>query len=230
MAETALVIGLFVNRLRRRRAEAALAALNASLEARVMERTRELHEANEELHDAKEELESLNASLERISRTDSLTGLPNRRRAEEALHDALARFQRYGQDFVVAVADIDHFKRVNDACGHEAGDGVLREIARILAGGVRECDLAARWGGEEFLLLLPQTDIAGASALLERIRQAIAAAGLGCGTPPTSVTATIGAAEIRPGERLDDVIRRADEALYAGKAQGRNRLVLEPTG
>jgi diguanylate cyclase (GGDEF)-like protein len=230
VAETALVIGLFVNRLRRRRAEAALEALNASLEGRVMERTRELHEANEELHDAKEELESLNASLERLSRTDSLTGLANRRRAEEALHDALVRFQRYGQGFVVAVADIDHFKRVNDACGHEAGDDVLREIARIMADGVRECDLAARWGGEEFLLLLPQTDMPGASALLERIRRAIAAAGLGCGTPPAPVTATIGAAEIRPGERLDDVIRRADEALYAGKAQGRNRLVLEPTG
>lgn len=225
LAETALVIGLFVNRLRRRRAEAALAALNISLEARVMERTRELHEANEELHDAKEELESLNASLERLSRTDSLTGLPNRRRAEEALHEAMARFQRYRQGSVVAVADIDHFKRVNDACGHEAGDDVLREIARIMAGCVRECDLVARWGGEEFLILLPQTDIPGASALLERIRQAIAAAGLGCGTPSTPVTATIGAAEIRPGERLEDVIRRADEALYAGKAQGRDRVV-----
>jgi diguanylate cyclase (GGDEF)-like protein len=230
MAETALVIGLFVNRLRRRRAEAALAALNISLEARVLERTRDLHEANEELHDAKEELEHLNASLERLSRTDSLTGLANRRRAEEALHDALARFQRYGQGFVVAVADIDHFKRVNDVCGHEAGDDVLREIARIMADGVRECDLAARWGGEEFLLLLPQTDMPGASALLERIRQAIAAAGLGCRTPPAPVTATIGAAEIRPGERLDDVVRRADEALYAGKAQGRNRLVFASKG
>ncbi|EKO40540.1 MAG: diguanylate cyclase (GGDEF) domain-containing protein [Solidesulfovibrio magneticus str. Maddingley MBC34] len=225
MAETALVIGLFVNRRRRRRAEAALAALNASLEERVTARTRELHEANEELHDAKDELEALNASLERISRTDSLTGLPNRRRAEEALHDALARFQRYGQGFVVAVADIDHFKRVNDACGHGVGDGVLREIARIMAVGVRECDLVARWGGEEFLLLLPQTDIPGASVLLERIRLAIAAAVHGCVTPSAPVTATIGAAEIRPGERLDDVIRRADEALYTGKAQGRNRVV-----
>ncbi len=224
-AQTALVVGLVLNRRRRRQAEAALAALNASLEERVMARTRELHEANEALHDAKDELESLNASLEHISRTDSLTGLPNRRHAEEALHDALARFRRYGQGFVVAVADIDHFKRVNDACGHEAGDGVLREIARIMAGEMRDCDLAARWGGEEFLLLLPQTDIPGASVLLERIRQAIAAAGLGCGPPSTPVTATIGAAEIRPGDRLDDVIRRADEALYAGKAQGRNRVV-----
>ena len=224
VAETALVVGLVLNRRRRRRAEAALEALNASLEERVSERTRELHQANEALQDAKGALECLNASLEQLSRTDSLTGLPNRRHAEEFLSDALARFRRYGQGFVVAVADVDHFKRVNDACGHEAGDGVLREIARILVAGVRECDLAARWGGEEFLLVLPQADIPGATVLLERLRLAIAAAGLGCASPLAPVTATIGAAELRPGERLEDVIRRADEALYAGKDRKSTRL------
>ncbi len=224
-AQTALVVGLVVNRLRRRRAETALAALNASLEERVMARTRELHEANEELHDAKEALENLNASLERLSRTDSLTGLPNRRRAEEALHEALVRFRRYGHGFVVAMADIDHFKQINDAIGHDAGDAALRHAARAIAGSLRETDLVARWGGEEFLLLMPDTEEAGASRLLARICDCLASAAPGCAGLSAPLTATFGAAGIRPGESLEKLLRRADQALYRGKAMGRNRVV-----
>lgn len=227
VAETLLVLGLAVNRLRRRRAEAALAALNTTLEARVLERTSELHEANDELHRAKAELEALNRSLERMSRTDSLTGLPNRRHVEEALHDAMALFSRYNHGFVVAMVDIDHFKRVNDDCGHEVGDRLLCEIARIMTDCVRECDLAARWGGEEFLLLLPGTGLEGATSLLERIRRRIEAAALDCDMLSAPITATIGAAEVRSGDMIDDVIRRADAALYRGKGQGRNRVVVD---
>jgi len=232
VAETLLVLGLVINRLRRRRAEAALAALNADLEARVAARTRELHEANEQLHDAAEELEVLNQSLTQLSRTDSLTGLPNRRHAEEALQDALVRFRRYGagQGFVVVLADIDHFKRINDLYGHEAGDDLLRDVAGIMAGAVRQGDVASRWGGEEFLLLLPHTDIRGAGQFLERMREGIATAALRCGPARTSVTATFGAAEVRCGESMEDVVRRADAAMYQGKEQGRNRVVLDDAG
>lgn len=231
-AETFLILGLVVNRLRRRRAEAALLALNATLEARVMERTRELHEANAELHDAKAELEVLNHSLAQLARTDSLTGLPNRRHAEEALQEALVRFCRYraGQVFAVALADIDFFKRINDQHGHEAGDDLLREVARVMAAGVRECDLVARWGGEEFLLLLPGTDLNGAGRLLERIREGIEMSALRCGAARASVTLTIGVAVSRCGDSAEDVVRRADSAMYRGKAGGRNQVVLEEAG
>ncbi|MHC1790125.1 diguanylate cyclase domain-containing protein [Solidesulfovibrio sp.] len=226
IAETFLILGLVVNRLRRRRAELALAALNASLEGRVLERTRELHEANEQLHDATEELEALNRNLDQLSRTDSLTGLPNRRHAEEALQDALLRFYRYGagQGFVVAMVDIDFFKQVNDLQGHAMGDALLRDIARVMTAGVRHGDLVSRWGGEEFLLLLPGTDLDGAGRLLERIRASVGSAPLGCGA--AAVTVTIGASVIAPGEAVEDVVRRADAALYRGKEQGRNQVVL----
>lgn len=227
VAETFLVLGLVVNRLRRRRAEAALAALNATLETRVTQRTRELHEANDQLGEAKKELEALNHNLELLTRTDSLTGLPNRRHAEEALQDALVRFSRYGQGFVVALVDIDHFKQVNDRHGHEAGDALLRDVARVMAKGLRHCDLVARWGGEEFLLLLPGTDLDGAGQLLERIRERLETAALRCGPARASVTATIGAAVVRCGDDVEDVVRRADAAMYRGKEDGRNRVVLE---
>lgn len=227
LAEAFLIVGLIINRLRRRRAEAALLALNATLEARVLERTQELHAANEHLQEAGEELEALNRNLERLSRTDSLTGLPNRRHGEEALQDALLRFLRYGQGFAVALGDIDYFKRINDQFGHEAGDDLLRSVARIMEDGVRKCDLVARWGGEEFLLLLPGTDLAGAGRLLERIRRDIAATPLRCGAARVAVTATIGAAVAGRGDTVDDVVRRADAAMYQGKEQGRNRVVLE---
>ncbi|MYL82843.1 diguanylate cyclase [Desulfovibrio aerotolerans] len=229
VAETFLVLGLVLNRLRRRRAEAALAALNATLETRVTQRTRELHEANDQLGEAKEELEALNRNLELLSRTDSLTGLPNRRHAEEMLQDALVRFSRYGQGFAVALADIDYFKQVNDRHGHEAGDALLRDVARVMTKGVRHCDLVARWGGEEFLLLLPGTDLDGAGQLLERIRERLETASLRCGPARASVTATIGAAVVRCGDGVEDVVRRADAAMYRGKERGRNRVVLEET-
>ncbi|WP_231583767.1 GGDEF domain-containing protein [Desulfovibrio sp. TomC] len=232
LVETFLVLGLVVNRMRRRRAEAALVGLNATLEARVLERTRELHEANERLHEAKEELEALNSNLDQLSRTDSLTGLANRRHAEEALEEAVLRFGRYGagQGSAVAMVDIDFFKRVNDEYGHEAGDDLLRGLARTMATEVRACDLVSRWGGEEFLLLLPGTGLDGAGRLLERIREGVGATRFDCrrGTESVtvSVTVTIGVSAIAPGDVLDDVVRRADAALYRGKEQGRNQIVL----
>jgi diguanylate cyclase (GGDEF)-like protein len=225
VAETFLLIGLVINRLRRKRAEAALVSLNATLERRVMHRTKALHESNEELLQAKDELETLNATLNRISRTDSLTGLANRRHAEEMLLDALHRFNRYGAVFSVVMADIDFFKNINDANGHAVGDRLLRLIADDLIESSRACDMVSRWGGEEFLLLLPGVEVAGARTLAERIRRRIETARHVCCGVPVSVTVTVGLAVVHPGDAVEDVIRRADEALYRGKAAGRNRVV-----
>jgi len=225
IAETFLILGLVVNRLRRMRAESALVALNASLEARVMERTRELHESNEQLHETKEQLEALNASLERISRTDSLTGLANRRHVEALVDEQFRILSRYGTSFSVALLDVDFFKNINDVYGHEAGDGVLGQLALEMLGQARSCDTVARWGGEEFLLVLPQTGGEAAFSLVERLRRRIEAARYACGETAVSVTVTLGIATARPGDAREDVVRRADAALYQGKAAGRNRVV-----
>jgi diguanylate cyclase (GGDEF)-like protein len=123
------------------------------------------------------------------------------------------------------MADIDHFKQINDAIGHDAGDAALRHAARAIAGSLRETDLVARWGGEEFLLLMPDTEEAGASRLLARICDCLASAAPGCAGLSAPLTATFGAAGIRPGESLEKLLRRADQALYRGKAMGRNRVV-----
>jgi diguanylate cyclase (GGDEF)-like protein len=222
--EAVLIFGLVVNRLRRQKAEAALMALNMSLEDRVLERTRELHTSNEALGQAKAELEAVNAQLETMSRTDSLTGLANRRRGEESLGDRHRDFTRYGTVYSLAMLDVDHFKRVNDIHGHEAGDSLLRQLAADLAGGIRESDLAVRWGGEEFLLLLPVTDAAAAGTFVERIRANIAARRYVCRDVELTVTLTGGVSTVRKGDVPEDVLRRADDALYKGKADGRNRV------
>ena len=129
----------------------------------------------------------------------------------------------------MAMVDIDHFKQVNDVYGHEAGDALLRGLSQAMTECVRECDMLSRWGGEEFLLLLPGTDPDGAGRLLERIRETVGATLFDCRTGAesvaVSVTVTIGVSVIAPGDALDDVVRRADAALYRGKEQGRNQVV-----
>lgn len=224
VAETFLILGLVLNRLRRKRAEAALVALNVTLEQRVLERTRALHESNEALHEAKDELEGLNRQLEQLSRTDSLTGLPNRRQAEAFAAACHREFERTGQVYTVAMLDIDFFKRVNDRHGHEAGDFLLTRLGREMAALVRSGDMAARWGGEEFLLVLPGVDAAAAGTLLSRVRAGIAAAGFDWRGLKLSATATIGFAAVTPGETLSALLRRADAALYRGKQAGRDRV------
>jgi len=188
-----------------------LLRLNAELEKQVAERTRELHEKN--------------LQLERLAVTDRLTGLCNRHRLDEALAQELARSQRYGEVFSVLLLDVDHFKAVNDSHGHQAGDRVLVELATLLSRQTREADLAGRWGGEEFLVVCPGTDAAGAVAMAEKLRECIAAhvfTGLG------HQTASIGVASYRHGDSVESVLARADAALYSAKGAGRNRVELAP--
>lgn len=154
--------------------------------------------------------------------TDPLTGIANRRRLDDELDRLVALSHRYGQPLSVILTDLDLFKQVNDHYGHEVGDQVLIETVRRLAATVRDADLLGRWGGEEFLLLAPNTDHAAANALAERCRQAIAKAPM----PTTgAVTASVGVATHAPDDDPRSLIRRADLALYTAKAEGRDRVV-----
>ena len=223
--EAALIVGLAVNRAKRKRVELELVGLNASLEDMVASRTRQLQEANAELEQAKRTLEDLNTRLEMASRTDSLTGLFNRRHLEESAPQEHARYVRTGKPFSIVLCDIDFFKNVNDLHGHDAGDNLLRMIGQDMSQAVRPYDILVRWGGEEFLLFLPSTDSGVASAIAERIRLDIGERDYIYEDHSLGLSATLGVATVRDGESVADVIRRADEALYEGKRTGRNRVV-----
>ena len=165
----------------------------------------------------------LHRILERQALVDALTGLANRRAAEQALAIELARAVRFGSPLSIVFADLDHFKRVNDTFGHPTGDLVLRELASVLTATVREIDHATRWGGEEFCLILPGTDLAGAARLAERVRAALAERTiLTTEGMPLHVTASFGVAGSPPLASVEELIASADAALYDAKARGRN--------
>lgn len=164
--------------------------------------------------------------LERLAFTDPVTGLLNRRRMGELLQAELSRVSRYGRGSSLLMLDLDRFKLVNDAFGHAAGDAALCHVAGICASTLRASDHMARWGGEEFLALLPETGLAGANHLAERLRREVAARPASHDGSTIPLTVSIGMAEISPADRtVDAIIARADDALYAAKRAGRN-LVL----
>jgi two-component system cell cycle response regulator len=167
----------------------------------------------------------LHRIVERQALIDGLTGLANRRQCEETLADELARIERFGGSLAVVVADLDWFKDVNDRYGHPAGDTVLREFAALLQETVRDVDLAGRWGGEEFLLILPGTDLAGGAQVAERIRVGLARRIVlaGDGTP-LPVTASFGVAATPPARTGSELFAAADGALYEAKRAGKNRV------
>ena len=167
----------------------------------------------------------LHRIVERQALVDGLTGVANRRRCAEALSAEVARAARHGSPLALVLADLDDFKAVNDAHGHAAGDLVLREFADVLRSTLRESDLAGRWGGEEFLLLLPGTDGAGATQLADRVRIAFTERPmLGPDGAALAVTCSFGVAQHRPGEDEEELFAAADRALYRAKRQGKNRV------
>jgi diguanylate cyclase (GGDEF)-like protein len=174
------------------------------------------------------ELREKNEILARLSTTDSLTGLRNRRYVDEFLTVEFLRARRYGNALAVVMADLDHFKRVNDTHGHPAGDAVLCHVGALLRSMLRMTDVAARYGGEEFVLVLPQNELEGAGVLAERWRAVVEA------TPTRlpdgqliEVTLSAGVAAIaRTDSTPEDLVAAADEALYRAKEGGRNRVEL----
>jgi diguanylate cyclase (GGDEF)-like protein len=166
---------------------------------------------------------------QRLASVDGLTGLANRRAFTAAVQRELALSSRYGHDLSVVLFDVDHFKSINDKLGHGTGDVVLSALGSNLRKQVRTCDLSARWGGEEFVVALPSTDLAGALCFAERLRASIEALVVahsdGSRVP---VTASLGCATHAHGDSLDSLLERADHAMYAAKTGGRNRVMSEP--
>lgn len=169
------------------------------------------------------------ASFQRLASTDALTGLTNRRRFLEVAARELARARRYDTPLALVIADLDHFKEVNDHHGHLVGDQALAHAARVLAGAVRDVDVISRHGGEEFAILLPMTDAAGAAEVAERCCRRLADTLLIVpGAGPIQVTASLGVAAGSGKEiaSIDELLQRADAALYRAKAGGRDRVEL----
>jgi diguanylate cyclase (GGDEF)-like protein len=161
-----------------------------------------------------------------IAQTDPLTGLLNRRRMEERLHEEAARFRARGTNFAVIIADVDRFKAINDEHGHDAGDRVLVGVASVFEHAVRTGDAVARWGGEEFLLLLPGTEVRAAEDVALRLRAASEQRLGELGGLPRALTLTFGVASFAADPSVETCLKAADEALYRGKAEGRNRVVV----
>ena len=171
----------------------------------------------------------LHRIVERQALVDGLTGLANRRQCEETLASELARLERFGGPLAVVVTDLDWFKDVNDRYGHPSGDAVLRDFAALLQESVRDVDLASRWGGEEFVLILPGTDLEGGAQVAERIRVALTGRTvLSADGAPIPVTASFGVAATPPATTAAELFSAADTALYEAKRNGKNRVETVP--
>jgi diguanylate cyclase (GGDEF)-like protein len=167
----------------------------------------------------------LHRIVERQARIDGLTGLANRRACEDQLAVELARAERFGGPLAIVITDLDDFKEINDRFGHPAGDVVLREFASTLEDGIRDVDLAARWGGEEFVLLLPGTDLDGAAHVADRVRHALESRlVLAADGQPIPVTASFGVAAYPEASSSHALLAAADGALYEAKRAGKNRV------
>jgi diguanylate cyclase (GGDEF)-like protein len=177
----------------------------------------------ERLANDQSSLKDLNAALREASTHDALTGIPNRLLVEERCRQEDARSGRSGSTYSLAVLDVDHFKRFNDNYGHDVGDMVLKALGETLRFSLRQGDLCARWGGEEFLALLPDTTLSEAEQVVNRLVGKIRRQRIELADQELAVTASIGLAEHLPGETYEQTFRRADQALLEAKQQGRDR-------
>lgn len=183
---------------------------------------RRLHLANLKLQRAEEQLTRQNRQLERLSITDKLTGIYNRMKLEAELDEQLAHAERYQRPLTIVLFDLDNFKRVNDNHGHHAGDNVLRVFAELVRESVRKTDVFGRWGGEEFLLICPESDLTVSTELAERIRERIALHEFEAGF---SQTVSAGVAQYHSGQSMAEWVALCDKRLYQAKEDGRNRVV-----
>ncbi len=190
-----------------------------NLEKKVEERTIDLEKKNKKLKEIQKE-------LAKAAKTDPLTGLFNRRAMYNKIDFEIIRFKRSGKIFSFIMSDIDDFKRINDNHGHACGDWTLKEITTIFKKGLRGQDTVSRWGGEEFLILLPETDIKGAVKVAEKLRKMIETHPFMFENIEFNITMTFGISEYSSEREIDKTIKKADEALYKGKTSGKNRVIV----
>ncbi|MCA1742817.1 MAG: GGDEF domain-containing protein [Desulfovibrionales bacterium] len=169
--------------------------------------------------EAEEELALKNKELEKLYVHDTLTGAYNRAKFDEIMEKELGRYERYGRLFSIVIMDIDDFKEINDTLGHLAGDKVLQEMVQLMIANTRDADLLCRWGGEEFVLVCPETDSSGVKLLAENLRQLVAEHDFECGR---NITISLGATMVQPQDTQDNMVARADKAMYLSKQQGKN--------
>jgi diguanylate cyclase (GGDEF)-like protein len=201
---------------------------NESLNDRYRKQIRQLQKIVRISDHYQKMLQDLNDTLKVVSTQDPLTGLANRRLMLDRLEAEASLAERRSVMFSLALIDIDYFKRINDTFGHDIGDEALVCVARYLAAGLRAYDVCARWGGEEFMILFPETNSYTAAEIAERLRQQLAV--LKCNSLPGDVylTASFGIAEHQKGLPIKETIKRADNALYAAKHAGRDRVEIAP--
>ncbi len=210
---------------RQRKITRQLKKYKLALEDTIFERTSDLRLKNAMLENEIMNRLKIEAELLYIASIDPLTSIPNRRKFNEVLSYELQRGSRYQKGLSLILCDLDHFKRINDKHGHNIGDEVLREFARLVSAHIRKTDTFARWGGEEFALLLPETDLKTAFEMAEKLRLVIDEHQL---PNAERFTASFGVTQFVEGDNEIKIISRADIALYKAKANGRNKVESKP--
>ena len=218
-----LLTRLGVENNKRRCAEREIERAREQLEVRVEERTRELNRALIDVGDLAAQLNESLHQVELLATTDTLTEIYNRRKFDEAVGTEHQRAKHEDTPFSLIMFDIDHFKKVNDRFGHSVGDQVLKDLCQLLRGLVRQGDMLIRWGGEEFILLLPMTLLEEAGFFAERVRAEVEQKNF---VTVGKITISLGVAQFRPGDSIDALLGRVDNALYKAKQDGRNRVEL----
>ncbi|WP_353661269.1 diguanylate cyclase [Hydrogenimonas sp. SS33] len=204
-----------------------LLAIARSLESETKSLSEEMKTSKEEIAELRQKVRVLEEALRKErkrSGTDTLTRLPNRRAIDDFLKKQEAAYKRYGDDYSVVLFDIDHFKSVNDTYGHDAGDVILASFGKMLRRYSREVDFVGRWGGEEFLVVLPKTGLEGAVRFAEKLRQVVAKSKFMYKGVRIPVTVSGGVADRKSNPSLEAMLKRADENLYRAKEGGRNRI------
>ncbi len=198
------------------------------LQSRTRQMVEHIRQAQEQIDDANKKIETLQQQMEKIKQEiviDPLTRAYNRRAYDQKIKHEFMGFKRYGRPTALAIADIDHFKQVNDTFGHHAGDMVLQNLSRLMKREIREIDVLARYGGEEFALILPHTLYPQACDVAERIRRKIEGTKMEYKGKTFSVTVSFGVGSLKHDDTLESYVERVDRALYQAKDKGRNRVV-----
>jgi diguanylate cyclase (GGDEF)-like protein len=226
--QAARVVGVTVDITERKHAQIQSRAFTDTLEEAVKQRTQELEAENEARREALEALREANEQLWALATTDGLTGIGNRRAFNERLELEWASARRYSRPLALITLDVDHFKQYNDHFGHGAGDECLKRVAKVMGDERRATDLPARVGGEEFSVLLPDTNLVGALVVAKGIRSRLRALRINHPeTPKGFVTASLGVAVAIPNFTIaaEDLLQAADQALYEAKRSGRDKVV-----